>query len=289
MARLTNCIFCEEKTKLTGEHVYWPDWSKKYVRPAPKGSHYREIFSTSAKDPNIRGLKNRSRHHGEVNSIKLQTVCERRCNNGWMRERENLTRPILLPIIQGLPAIMDRAAQEKLAAWFVMKSMVAEFSQPDDVATPQKSRTRFMQTGIIQNRWLIFAGHTQSPRWRMAYTRNSVKLGRSVNGSPITPHAGSLEKNTYAVTVGFGELIIWAFCTTVPGLQYEPPVHIRRYMHQIWPYQRGFLWPPGPIVGDSFASILAELLHTSTKSIPWTDDAGAGKPQEAPDEPQPET
>ena len=66
-----------------------------------------------------------------------------------MRERENLTRPILLPIIQGLPAIMDRAAQEKLAAWFVMKSMVAEFSQPDDVATPQKSRTRFMQTGII--------------------------------------------------------------------------------------------------------------------------------------------
>lgn len=274
MTRLTDCcIFCEAKTALTAEHSFWPNWAKKYLPAQPKGRHEKTLYLSSKSNPNISGLYKSKRHHGEVNVTTLRVVCGPHCNNGWMRECENITRPILAPLILGQPAVLSKDAQQKLAFWIAMKAMVSEFSEPFDVATPQQYRNQLMNTGQLPPGWIIFVGHVRGKNWRMGYHRHSAKFGiTSADTGRIKANQSPLLRNTYSITVGIGELLIWAVAINAPNIRYQPPGYFARFLRQIWPYQREFLWPLGPIFSDRDADTLCRTLHNAMRNIPWAPD-----------------
>jgi hypothetical protein len=103
MPRLTDrCIFCGFVGKLSKEHI-WPQWSFKYV---PKGSntvHTRGVFVSSKSTPKIKGAKSVKQHNGTVSTIRLQVVCPRNCNGGWMSVLETRVKPVLVPLMLGQP------------------------------------------------------------------------------------------------------------------------------------------------------------------------------------------
>ncbi len=272
---LSRCIFCETKTKLTGEHSFWPRWSKRYLPPQPKGTHRRVTIQSSKSSPKIHGIHTDRSFHGQLNSIRLHVVCGPRCNNGWMRRCENLTKPILGPLILGQPAVLNREDQLALATWAVMKSMTSEFSEPADVATPQIDRTKLMLKNTIPSGWKIYLGHVRIPDWRMQYHRNAVKLGLvDIHDGKPKAHQGSLRKNTQTIAVGIGELFVWIMSTTVPHVDFKPPPQITRHVHQIWPFQRTILWPPGTILTGSAANVVANTLNRELWNMKWTSSDG---------------
>lgn len=277
-ALIDRCIFCGEKTKLSGEHSFWPNWSRHHIPRQPKLKHVRAVYQ-SPPHSRIAGLNHSKRYHGGVDSIKLKVVCERRCNNGWMKNREDITKPILVPLILGQPTVLSRESQEKLAAWVVMKTMTAEFSNPENLVTPQADRTSFMETGVIPVHWQVHIAHVQSKKWRTAYLRQTNTVGNLADLKAGVHKQPDLADNIQCVTVGFGELLILIISVADLRFNYEPPATVRRHMRQIWPFNRGHFWPPGDILSESAADVVCMTLNYSTRKMPWARADQAGPPQ----------
>ena len=153
-----------------------------------------------------------------------------------------------------------------------MKAMVSEFDQPFDVATPQEYRTQLMATGQIPPGWTIYLGHVRGKNWRTGDHRHSAKFGITAADRRIKAHPSPLLRNTYSITVGIGELLIWGVSINAPNIRYMPPTDLAKSMCQIWPYSSEFFWPPGPILSDRDADKIGQILHNATRNIPWAPD-----------------
>lgn len=269
------CIFCGS-LGVSKEHI-WPQWSFKYVPKGENTRHTRGIFVSSNASPKIRGAREVRQHNGTVSTIQLKVVCERHCNNGWMSTLETRVKPILTPLMLGQPVVLSTADQRTLAKWFAMKVMVAEFSDPRDVSSPQSERDYLMSNEGPPPNWQIWIAHRRGPDWRVKYTRTALTLGVSVDGGLIEAPDNSLAKNSKAVTMGIGELLLHAIATPAGiGVQFDQ--NLTRQLSQIWPNSNGFLWPPGHILNDAGCDVVASALDRFSLTLPWR----AGTPHDKP-------
>jgi len=111
------CVFCGG-FNLSKEHV-WPDWASKVLTDNPSPAHHEWHNTYSDKGTVVKESGMRPRQ-GSTFTKKIRVVCKT-CNNGWMSRLENATKPILLPLIQGEPALLDREQQTLLAQWIASK------------------------------------------------------------------------------------------------------------------------------------------------------------------------
>ena len=91
------CVFCGWEGTLTKEHA-WPDWIRD-VLPAGhvKGhSQQHRVAATTGEVTAITPVL-----HEKAANRKVQVVCQRECNGGWMSDLENTAKPLLVPIILG--------------------------------------------------------------------------------------------------------------------------------------------------------------------------------------------
>jgi hypothetical protein len=256
------CIFCG-RSGLSREHI-WPEWSYRYV-PKLGRAHTRMRQRSVA---GISGLSDQKRYQGDVNASRIKAVCKD-CNSGWMSRLEASARFTLVPLIEGKPAVMAEQRQRVLAAWVAMKSMVIEFSNAEDAVTKEDEREFLMLHMEPPPNWRIWIAKQHGLRWRTGLVRAANTIGfASEGGTKVLPDS-SFAKNTQSITLGFGQLLIHAFSTRVPGLEPQPSPPMASALRKIWPLSPGFLWPAGPVITDFGIDALSVALPTLGNSLPW--------------------
>ena len=260
------CIFCEGYG-LTKEHI-WPQWSFKYVPKGLNKKHTRGLVQSSKATSQIRGVQKIKNYNGSVSTIQIRVVCGVRCNSGWMSALENKVKPILIPLMLGQPLVLSIEDQRILSRWFALKAMVAEFSEPGIIATPQSERNHLMLNDGPPSNWQIWIGHKRGSDWRVKYTRSAMTLGISIEGGPLVPPDGIYAKNSMAVTMGIGELLLYAVATP-PGIGVQLDDILAEPLRRIWPANGGILWPPGKILTDQDCDHVASALDRFSTTLPW--------------------
>ncbi len=260
------CIFCGSYG-LTKEHI-WPQWSFKYVPKGPNTTHVRGLVQSSKGSPRIKGVRRIKQHNGPVNTIQLRVVCRTRCNSGWMSILETRAKPILIPLMLGEPLVLAPENQRTLARWFTLKVMVAEFSEPEALATQQSERDHLMFKDEPPSNWQIWIGHKRGPDWRVKYTRSAMTLGIAMDDGPLIPPDGDYAKNAKAVTMGIGELLLYAVATP-PGIGVRFDGNLTEPLRRIWPTSGGIVWPPGKILTDRDCNVVASSLDRFSETLPW--------------------
>jgi hypothetical protein len=105
---------------------------------------------------------------GDMRDWQVKCVCERTCNNGWMRRNiEDPARPILIHLIQGHRLRLRPSQQKIVAAWAVLKAMIAEYDAEAYITTHHTHR-KFLMSHHEPPRagWAVWIGHYERKKWQ---------------------------------------------------------------------------------------------------------------------------
>ena len=208
---------------------------------------------------------------GDIISMKLKVVCGNHCNAGWMSRIESRVKPILVPLLLGLPTTLPKYSQEVLATWIAMKLMTAEFSMPlDDIVTPALERSLLMgrqrPPDDIMGIWI---GRYQGNTWSNTYVSHGAAVAWAPAGTvPVVTPENSRRRTVQAQILFMGQLFIQAVTTIVPQIKMRTPVPFAYHLKQIWPYSREVSWPPEIPMNDVVAHLLASGFDRFAGGLP---------------------
>ena len=153
---VANCVFCG-RSGVTKQHM-WPDWLKTII-PREGSTSGQMIFHVRMAPMNKAviiqpDVKERRWHQG---AHKIRNVCGQ-CNSGWMSRLETAAKPHLTSLILGKKCNLDKQAQHSLAAWIVMTSIMAEFTDIKTVSIPAIHRNQLRISGNPPDGWQIWTG-----------------------------------------------------------------------------------------------------------------------------------
>jgi hypothetical protein len=169
------CIFCDEPTKLTKEHL-WSKWIRQLVRhDASKHEQTNQVFNISAVDRTAKTIA------GDVRNRGIKAVCGK-CNSGWMSSIEERAKPALRPLTKGAPAFLNRDSQSDVATWIAMKTMVAEYFDPTKIAIPLSER-QFLRDNrrAPDANWRIWIGNYERTKWGAQLVHGSHGIAPSIS------------------------------------------------------------------------------------------------------------
>ena len=253
------CIFCG-RHGLSKEHI-WSEWTHALVPRLPNAAHERVHIASSRIEAEIH---QRKKFQGSPNTIRLRKVCKYHCNNGWMSLLDDAAKPLLTPLITGVATTLKADDQHIIAAWLAMKVMVAEFSRPADVSTPQDHRTALMKERKLPPGWKIWIATHSSPWWQTGYHRHGATLG--FGRGPVPPKRPS-GKNTQSVTLGIGALLAHIIASP-SAVKFDIPDEIGRYLIPIWPITSDITWPPPPL-SDADVELVATAMERTLLPFMW--------------------
>lgn len=243
------CIFCL-KRGTTDEHVF-ADW-------------LRVLFPRTAKDTRSQGITQwgQDRHgklyamplltiqQGHSGSKKVPYVC-RGCNNGWMSRMEKRTRPILMPLIQGIPHSKSTFDLQYLATWIAKTVMVAEYAFPDHISIPDRERLHMYANLAPPDNWTIWIADYRGFKWRNLAIFHH--MGRVLPPKPPEP-SKSTSPDTHFTSIGMGHVFIQVVGTNT-GLHFDSDNDAFR---RIWPLSKlALTWPPARPILDDEADFIA--------------------------------
>jgi len=247
------CIFCGG-LPLSKEHIF-PRWMHQYIPLTKQGHH--SLFE------NIRvaGTQVRTRKHpGDPKSKTIGCVC-RPCNNGWMSEIQNKTKPILSRLIQGESISLDKKSQQLLATWLTMATMVSEqfnFVEPM-IAIPRSQVAAFRESQRPPKGWKIwvapYAGEHENGSW----ARSTVPVVGPTK-APERNADGRDLPNTQTTTIIVGKFFAHLF-SSVHAQVVRKKVPPAPGLIQLWPIVSSpLLWSTSRSLSDEAADAVAEWL-----------------------------
>jgi hypothetical protein len=246
------CPFCDRPAKLTKEHI-WSKWTRRLLKyNQPKHQHARVEWSAES----ARVTYART-YGGDARNRSPKAACQD-CNNGWMSELDDEAKPFLIPLIKGKAALLDVEAQQMVAAWIAMKTMAAEYFEPERIAVPLSERQYMRRHARTPDNWRIWIGH---------YERGGDWSGQWVHGtagagSERVPPRDSDRPNTQVTTFVIGNLYTNVISSEVPSIvEYARlgPAG-RKLLAPIWPIQEAFVAWPTNALNDQDAEICATAL-----------------------------
>ena len=148
---------------------------------------------------------------GDVRNRGIRTVCAD-CNSGWMSSIEEMTRPVLEPLIRGQSSFLDQKAQKTLATWSAMKTMIAEYHDPGRVAGRLRISVGAQEFALIlgQN-WRIWIGNYERRQWNAHLAHATAGIASVTSLPRIDPTT----PNTQTTTVTVGKLFAHAFSSEI--------------------------------------------------------------------------
>ncbi len=193
---------------------------------------------------------------GHSGTKKVPHVCKG-CNNGWMSRMENRTRPILMPLIQGLFHPISTFDQQYLATWIAKTVMVGEYIFPKHIAVPDKERLHMYANLSPPENWTIWIADYRGSKWRhlaMYHHQGRLRAKPPEPGEPTT--------DTHVTSIGMGHIFIQvAACPPEIGFDLENDAFRR-----IWPRTNLVLsWPPARPIHDTEADYVANSLMRISK------------------------
>jgi hypothetical protein len=122
---------------LTHEHM-WAGWLRAHI---PREMQDHQIGSTLV----FPGKQEEfvQRRTSDPHSRRIRCVC-RKCNNDWMSQLQEITKPFLIPMLDGQKTVLHRKGQTALATWMTMMVMVAEHVDREKIAISAIERRWFL-------------------------------------------------------------------------------------------------------------------------------------------------
>lgn len=236
--KITHCIFCG-RPEVSNEHV-WSKWLREYIpRTMTKWEthksteHPTEIESAVRKRP------------GDPHDWQVACVCKK-CNNGWMSGVEKRVRKVLPALVDGKCARLSEADQASIATWIALKTMVAEYDDPERVTAHHMQRKFMYDKKMCPSRgWRIWVGNYTRSDWVPHYINNTMSI---LPGSrpPDRPYMPVKRYNTQSATQIIGKLFVHVihspFTKLVERWEFVGPVE--GMLRQIWPITGySIVWP----------------------------------------------
>lgn len=244
------CIFCSKTGKLTYEHIR-ADWLKRYL---PKTRVNYEAGRVIVNRPGTPDAVTSKKVGGDPLSRRVKCVCES-CNTGWMKELQDLAKPIVVPMLDGNAVSLRRREQRTLAAWVAMAVTCSEFEKGSLKAIHQKDREILYQHKVPpRTNWRIWLGRHRGK----SFDDHRALLILPEKKADHAAFAAAPTYNTQSTTYTVGEIFIhvvtsdWATC--VRKYRIFPP----GVLVELWPPNgTPFVWPPGHILDDAEAAQIA--------------------------------
>ncbi len=264
--RATCCIFCGAP-QMNGEHVF-SRWSHKFLPPRSMKKYDVERVDAKVTQSDRFLIK----RMGDIRDWKVRCVCEKNCNNGWMRSRvENLARPIMMPLIdrdallRGDTTRILPHQQKIIATWAVLKAMIAEFDAHSWVTTHHSQRKYLMRRLAPPPRgWAVWIGPYLRVSWPthwgsspFLYLSPKQEARRGDNNLVATFYNG------HASTQVIGALFIHVMRSPahdyIEKWRFSPPDG--GSLFRIWPPSNVSISWPGQIMTDRDADYVATGLY----------------------------
>lgn len=230
------CIFCGS-TGLSLEHVF-PQWLAGVLAGDPRkaGAPF-----THTRVAEFNGALEGTRWFQSRNLLdfKVRLVC-RRCNNEWMNDIENMARPFLTPMIQGVSIELDRPGQLAVAAWASLRAMVARYQHHHESPVPADWRNH------------MYANHSPPDGWHVWATLYSGDRLLYYAGSDLNPDRAVEYESTGLVDGGIGmTIVVGRLALKVAGPRGARLAAAPGKLAHIWPSTRDIeLWPPEIRIAD---------------------------------------
>ena len=244
------CVFCGWEGTLTKEHA-WPDWIRD-VLPAGhvKGhSQQHRVAATTGEVTAITPVL-----HEKAANRKVQVVCQRECNGGWMSDLENTAKPLLVPIILGEAPHLSEQDQTTISLWAAKTAMMLQLMHPMAIRGIPAAHYQYVyehrEAPSPMRVWLSAAS---SHFYRTAHYTRGYRLPGAVPPWLQPPPGEPTPPNAYTSVMVIGRLVISLLGWTILDGDFsvapeDPWAPARRC---IWPPRPGgWSWPPDVALGS---------------------------------------
>jgi len=249
------CVFCG-KSGVTKQHM-WPDWVKNVIpREGEKHTQLLTHINMAQRGlalihPDIQNKR------GPAGARKIRNVCNK-CNSGWMSKLEGSAKNALTNAITNQAMKLDSSTQEAIAAWAMMTSIVAEYTDTPSQAIPATDREYLMRELHPDEHWRIWMGRYDGAEWKQRYRHTSLVATWDWGHWPTVPAVPNTQSSTFVV----GSLFLVAMSSSfIPTDQFPYPSSLDGTLIQIWPTNSGSEdWPPKVTINDAEADIISRAL-----------------------------
>ncbi|MFY0613094.1 MAG: hypothetical protein JXQ99_16305 [Hyphomicrobiaceae bacterium] len=164
------CMFCGGERKRSKEHG-WSDWDKPILGSADN------CHTVIRKVIQVDGIETEAlskQVQGGLHSVTINQPCAS-CNNGWMSELEEASKPTLEALFLEYPVHLTRWHQRVLARYFAMKSMVFSFIGSDPGTTTFEERDELRRGQDPSNLWRIWLATQEELLANREQTQHLIK------------------------------------------------------------------------------------------------------------------
>jgi hypothetical protein len=251
--RRRRCAFCNASdAPLNREHV-WPSWIQAVLESRVKVPIKDESTLVS-------GQRRQRAWDDRPYRLKVRAVC-RGCNGGWMSRLEERAKPLLTPLMQGMPRALEPSHQEVIATWGFKTAAMHELRHDEEGRfLPSRHRRILFETGMPPKNGGIWIGAYSGDDWGASYRQHSVHMafpGREQSGQP----------NTYIATLQAGRLVlqVWGHMIDdedIASVDRRLDGFILEALRRIWPRRsRSLAWPPVLTLDDQLLRLASDALR----------------------------
>ncbi len=150
------CIFCGGGPS-SKQHII-PDWLQNVIPRTTDGRHTLETHHNyDDVNKKYNTTKFSAYKQGHPGTQKKRKVCIP-CNGGWMSKVEDTAKPLLTKLILNETVSLTLAQQALIAKWAVMTTIMAEYVNPENRATPKGDREYFYNRELPPEGWRVWIG-----------------------------------------------------------------------------------------------------------------------------------
>jgi hypothetical protein len=231
------CVFCGWEGTLTKEHA-WPSWIRE-VLPAGRVKGHSQQHRVAATTGEVTAITPVLRE--KAANRKVQVVCQRECNGGWMSALENTAKPLLVPMILGETPHLSAEDRTTISFWVAKTAMMLQLIHPMTIRAIPAAHYRYVyeqrQAPQSMRVWLSAAS---DHFYRTAHYTRGYRLPsafppslRPLRDEPIPP-------NAYTSVMVIGRLVMSLVGWTIPEGDFTVRPNDR------WAPARRCVWPPRP-------------------------------------------
>ena len=272
---VARCIFCGSPGPLTNEHM-WARWTHRY-QPRRSTRHHVLRTTVHKTQTDFRVFK----RSGDITDWQVRCVCAR-CNNGWMsKDVEQPAIRVMAPLLEGQAVRLWPSDQAKIAAWAVMKYMVADAQDGGrNVTTHHTQRKRMWHRQLPPARgWGVWIGlwDRSDPKAALSWASTPF-LALSVKRAGKRAGMRATFYNSDASTQVIGKLFIHVVHSPVPNLARKFSFNLPSggTLYRIWPTTNtSVIWPPKGM-SDWDAHVASVAVHNFAAKAALQQESGAG-------------
>jgi hypothetical protein len=232
-AKVDKCIFCKSDATVTAEHIL----SRRFhgiIRQTEKSFRVLRSVEFPTYSEYEQGKFNSDPRHW-----KIKCVCEKNCNNEWMRRLEERLDLILVSLFTGKEMRIAPSDLADIATWAVMKAIIIDHIDPEDSTTHHMQRYAvYNNQRPPKNGWAVWLGH---------YPRKTCEL--LIRSAPFLslPKTALAKRKTRLATYYNGAIISYVVGELFVQVVHGPkPLGINKWTFPILPDGGSLrrIWPP---------------------------------------------